>query len=34
VKRLLQWLMRIFFACTIGFEVPIKRLGSGKVVGA
>ena len=33
VKRLLQWLMRLFFACTIGFEVPIKNLGSGKVWG-
>ncbi|GMH55307.1 hypothetical protein TrRE_jg729, partial [Triparma retinervis] len=33
VKRLLQWLMRLFFACTIGFEVPIKNLGNGKVWG-
>ena len=33
VKRVLQWLMRLFFACTIGFEVPIKNMGSGKVIG-
>lgn len=25
-KRLLQWLMRIFFAASIGFQVPIKDL--------
>jgi len=31
VKRILQWLMRLFFACTIGFEVPIKNLSSAKV---
>lgn len=32
-KRLLQWLMRIFFAASIGFQVPIKDFGSGKVIG-
>ena len=26
VKRLLQWLMRLFFACTIGFEVRLRRM--------
>jgi len=31
-KRVLQWLMRIFFASTIGFQVPIKNFGSGKVI--
>ncbi len=31
VKRLLQWLMRIFFACTIGFEVPVRNMGTPKV---
>lgn len=29
-KRLLQWLMRIFFAASIGFQVPIKDLFQGK----
>lgn len=32
-KRLLQWLMRIFFAASIGFQVPIKDFGSGVVIG-
>jgi Kef-type K+ transport system membrane component KefB len=32
-KRLLQWLMRIFFAASIGFQVPIKDFGDGKVIG-
>lgn len=32
-KRLLQWLMRIFFAASIGFQVPIKDFGSGIVIG-
>jgi len=31
-KRVLQWLMRIFFASTIGFQVPIKNFGNGKVI--
>ena len=32
-KRILQWLMRIFFAASIGFQVPIKDFGDGKVIG-
>ncbi|KAL7533649.1 hypothetical protein ACHAXR_005367 [Thalassiosira sp. AJA248-18] len=32
-KRLLQWLMRIFFAASIGFQVPIKDFGDPKVIG-
>mmetsp|Transcript_20990 Transcript_20990/g.34631 ORF Transcript_20990/g.34631 Transcript_20990/m.34631 type:complete len:811 (+) Transcript_20990:192-2624(+) len=32
-KRLLQWLMRIFFAASIGFQVPIKDFGNGTVIG-
>lgn len=32
-KRVLQWLMRIFFAASIGFQVPIKDFGDGKVIG-
>jgi len=31
-KRLLQWLMRIFFAASIGFQVPIKDFGKGTVI--
>jgi predicted Kef-type K+ transport protein len=31
-KRVLQWLMRIFFACSIGFQVPIKDFASGEVI--
>ena len=31
-KRLLQWLMRIFFAASIGFQVPIKDLFKGHVL--
>jgi len=31
-KRLLQWLMRIFFAASIGFQVPIKDLFQGHVL--
>jgi len=31
-KRVLQWLMRIFFAASIGFQVPIKDFGSGTVI--
>jgi len=31
-KRILQWLMRIFFASTIGFQVPIKDFGDAKII--
>lgn len=31
-KRLLQWLMRIFFAASIGFQVPIKDFADGTVI--
>ena len=31
-KRILQWLMRIFFAASIGFQVPIKDFGDGTVL--
>jgi len=33
VKRIMQWLLRIFFACTIGFEIPIRDFWSPKVLG-
>lgn len=32
-KRLLQWLMRIFFAASIGFQVPIRDFANGTVIG-
>lgn len=32
-KRILQWLMRVFFAASIGFQVPIKDFGDAKVIG-
>ncbi|CAB9502149.1 Cation/H(+) antiporter [Seminavis robusta] len=31
-KRLLQWLMRVFFAASIGFQVPIKDFGNVTVI--
>mmetsp|Transcript_10845 Transcript_10845/g.30475 ORF Transcript_10845/g.30475 Transcript_10845/m.30475 type:complete len:845 (+) Transcript_10845:136-2670(+) len=31
-KRILQWLMRIFFAASIGFQVPIRNFGDGTVI--
>ena len=31
-KRILQWLMKVFFAASIGFQVPIKDFGNGTVV--
>lgn len=31
-KRLLQWLMRIFFSASIGFQVPIKDFGDPSVI--
>ena len=31
-KRVLQWLMRIFFAASIGFQVPIKDFGDPTVI--
>lgn len=32
-KRILHLLMKIFFAASIGFQVPIKSFGSGTVIG-
>jgi Kef-type K+ transport system membrane component KefB len=32
VKRVMKWLMTIFFGCTIAFEIPIRELFSGTVV--
>ena len=32
VKRILSWLLRVFFSATIGFEVPVKNFASGEIV--
>ena len=29
VKRLLQWLLRVFFSCTIAFEIPVEHFCCG-----
>ncbi|CAJ1966557.1 unnamed protein product [Cylindrotheca closterium] len=31
-KRLLQWLMRIFFAASIGFQVPVQSFNDAEVI--
>lgn len=31
VKRAQTWLVRIFFACTVGFDVPVRYFGRGAV---
>jgi Kef-type K+ transport system membrane component KefB len=31
-KRVLQWLMRIFFSASIGFQVPLSDFGKGEVI--
>ena len=32
IKRVLQWMLRIFFAAAIGFAIPILEFGSPKVI--
>lgn len=32
MKRLMAWLLRLFFACTIGFEVPIKDVWTKEII--
>lgn len=32
MKRLMSWLLRLFFACTIGFEVPIQDVWTGEIM--
>ena len=32
VEKILSWLVRVFFACSIGFEVPIRDLWTGPVL--
>merc|ERR1739848_233918 len=32
MKRLMAWLLRLFFACTIGFEVPIKDVWTTEII--
>lgn len=31
VKRIASWLIRIFFACTVGFSIPVKLYGRRRV---
>jgi Kef-type K+ transport system membrane component KefB len=31
-KRIIQWLMRLFFAASIGFQVPVSLFGNGAVL--
>lgn len=33
LKRIMAWLLRVFFAATIGFEVPIKDIWTATVIG-
>lgn len=32
VKRIMRWLLRIFFSCTVGFQVPIQAFWRGPVL--
>ena len=32
IKRILYWMLRVFFACTIGFAIPIKEFTNAKVI--
>ena len=32
-KRLIQWLLKVFFAATIGFQVPFRSFSSWDVIG-
>merc|ERR1719361_1241648 len=32
IKRVLQWMLRVFFAATIGFAIPILQFGSSAVI--
>ena len=32
IKRVLQWMLRIFFSATIGFQIPILEFGSPAVI--
>jgi len=33
MKRVMQWLLRLFFGGTIAFEVPIKSIWTGPIIG-
>lgn len=33
MKRVMQWLLRLFFGGTIAFEVPIKDIWTGPIIG-
>merc|ERR1719273_1040891 len=32
IKRVLQWMLRVFFAATIGFAIPIMQFGDARVI--
>ena len=32
LKRLVKWMMRLFFAATIGFAVPVSKMMSGEAI--
>merc|ERR1719277_2204166 len=32
IKRVLQWMLRVFFAATIGFAIPIKEFANVNVI--
>ena len=32
IKRILQWMLRVFFGCTIGFAIPIQQFTSSVVL--
>jgi len=33
VKRVSTWLVRMFFAASVGFQIPVRRFASARVVG-
>ena len=33
VKSIMKWLMRLFFAATVGFQIPLKTFWTSKIMG-
>ena len=33
LKRIIRWMMRLFFAATVGFAIPIKEMLTGDAFG-
>ena len=33
VKAIMKWLLRLFFAATVGFQIPLKSLWTTKIIG-